>query len=186
MVDLPVIDPSWTLFLDRDGVINHEKQSDYIYNYAEFVFYPGALDALRLLAARFSRIIIVTNQRGVEKKLMTEDDLIGLHQQMVAVIEEHGGRIDAIYYCTSLDNDHPNRKPQAGMALQAKKSFPEIDFRKTFMVGNNISDMEFGRNAGVKTVFVLTTSPLQELPHSKIDYHFADLAGFANALESQI
>ena len=186
MVELPAIDRSWTLFLDRDGVLNHEKQNDYIYNYSEFVFYPGALDALKLLASRFGRIIIVTNQRGVEKQLMTEADLLQLHEQMVAIIKEHGGRIDAIYYCTSLNNDHPDRKPQAGMALQAKKSFPEIDFRKTFMVGNNISDMEFGRNAGVKTVFVLTTSPLQELPHSKIDYHYADLAGFANAIESQI
>ena len=186
MAELPLIDRSWTLFLDRDGVINHEKHNDYVYNYSEFVFYPGALDALKLLASRFGRIIIVTNQRGVEKLLMTEANLIDLHKEMVAIIEENGGRIDAIYYCTSLDNNHPDRKPQAGMALMAKKSFPEIDFRKTFMVGNNISDMEFGRNAGVNTVFVLTTSPLQELPHSAIDYAFPDLAGFANAIESQI
>ena len=186
MSEFPVIDRSWTLFLDRDGVINHEKQNDYVYNYSEFIFYPGALDALRLLAERFGRIIIITNQRGVEKKLMTEDDLILLHGQMVAAVEEHGGKIDAIYYCTSLENNHPDRKPQPGMALKAKKSFPEIDFRKTFMVGNNISDMQFGKNAGTLTAFVLTTSPDQVIPHESIDFHFKDLAGFANAVESQI
>ena len=72
------------------------------------------------------------------------------------------------------------------MALKAKKSFPEIDFRKTLMVGNNISDMLFGRNAGVHTAFVMTTSPDQQIPHEAIDFHFKDLAAFANAIESQI
>ncbi|MEJ7684412.1 MAG: HAD hydrolase-like protein [Segetibacter sp.] len=69
------------------------------------------------------------------------------------------GRLDAIYYCTSLDNNHPNRKPQAGMALLAKEIFSEIDFSKSIMVGNNLSDMFFGRNAGTFTAYVKTTNP---------------------------
>lgn len=182
MSELPVVDKSWTLFLDRDGVINHEKHLDYVYNFAEFKFYPGVLDALRSLSEVFGRIVVVTNQRGVEKKLMTEDDLITLHQEMLAEIQAAGGRIDAIFYCTSLDNDHPNRKPQAGMALLAQQSFPEIDLQKSIMVGNNISDMQFGRNAGMLTAFVLTTSPDQQLPHPAIDFSFSNLPAFADGI----
>ncbi len=67
MFDLSKIDNSWTLFLDRDGVINHEKYQDYIYNYDEFNFYDGVLEALKLLTARFDRILIATNQKVLVK-----------------------------------------------------------------------------------------------------------------------
>jgi D-glycero-D-manno-heptose 1,7-bisphosphate phosphatase len=182
MLDLQKIDRSWTLFLDRDGVINHEKHMDYVYNFLEFEFYDGVREALKKLAGLFGRIIIVTNQRGVEKNLMTEESLLDLHRQMLQEIEVSGGRIDAIYYCTSLTDDHPNRKPQPGMAHLAKESFPEIDFARSIMVGNNLSDMFFGRNAGMFTVFVQTTSPDQALPHPAIDLAFTNLPSFAEAL----
>jgi histidinol-phosphate phosphatase family protein len=162
-------------------VINHEKHLDYVYNYMEFEFYHGVRAALKKLAALFGKIIIVTNQRGVEKKLMTEESLLDLHRQMMQDIEVSGGRIDAIFYCTSLVDDHPNRKPQPGMASLAKESFPEIDFSRSIMVGNNLSDMFFGRNAGMYTVFVQTTSPDLPLPHPAIDLSFTGLPAFADA-----
>jgi D-glycero-D-manno-heptose 1,7-bisphosphate phosphatase len=183
MLDLSKIDKSWTLFLDRDGVINVEKYLDYVYNYAEFTFYEGTPEALKKLSKLFGRLIIITNQRGVEKKLMTEDALIELHKEMLGDIETSGGKIDAIYYCTSLDNNHPNRKPQAGMALLAKKTFPEINFSKAIMIGNNLSDMFFGRNAGTYTVYVKTTNRDVELPHPAIDLVFNDLADFADNIK---
>ncbi|MBS1974038.1 MAG: histidinol phosphate phosphatase, partial [Bacteroidetes bacterium] len=65
MLNLKQIDKSWTLFLDRDGVINHEKEQDYIYHYGEFVFYDGAREALKIFSGTFSLIIIATNQRGI-------------------------------------------------------------------------------------------------------------------------
>ena len=182
MFDLKKIDKSWTLFLDRDGVINVEKYMDYVYDYSEFIFTNGTLDALKKLSKVFGRIVIITNQRGVEKQLMTEDALIELHKEMIHDIELNGGRIDAIFYCTSLDNAHPNRKPQPGMALLAKESFPEIDFSKTIMVGNKLSDMNFGRNAGTYTVYVTTTDPDIELPNLAIDLVCKDLFDFANNL----
>lgn len=184
MLDLQQIDNHWTLFLDRDGVINHEKYQDYVYNYDEFIFYDGVLDALRTFAGRFGRIIITTNQRGIGKGLMTEVDLHEIHARMVHDIEAAGGRIDKIYYCTSLDNDHSHRKPNPGMALEAARDFPEIDLQRSLIVGNNISDMEFGRNAGMFTVFVKTTHPEQPLPNPTIDLAVNDLAGFAKALQS--
>jgi histidinol-phosphate phosphatase family protein len=176
------VNKDWTLFLDRDGVINHEKVEDYIYHYGEFTFYKGALEAIKILSQKFPRIILVTNQKGVGKGLMTEDSLQDIHKNMLEEISKAGGRIDSIYYCTALDSNHSHRKPNPGMAFQAKQDFPEIDFSKSLMVGNNISDMEFGRNAGMHTVFVKTTSPDQTLPHSAIDLAFNDLLDFAKAL----
>lgn len=186
MLDLRKIDRSWTLFLDRDGVINHEKHQDYVYSYPEFRFYNGALEALQTLSQRFGKMIVVTNQRGVEKKLMSEEALISLHQDMMVDIKKNGGKIDAIYYCTSLEDNHPNRKPQPGMAFLARESFPDIEFSKSIMVGNNISDMMFGRNAGMYTIFVRTTSPNQSLPHPAVDMDFDDLTSFARFLESAL
>jgi len=182
MLDLKTIDKTWTLFLDRDGVINLEKEGDYIYNASEFVFYEGVTEAIGLLAKRFGDIVLVTNQRGVGKELMTELDLMDVHNHMLKNIEAADGRIDAIYYCTSLDNDHPDRKPQPGMALKAKEDFPGIDFGKSVMVGNKMSDMRFGRNAGMHTVYIQTTHPRQPIPHPDIDLAFKSLLNFAAAL----
>ena len=180
MPKLAEIDKSWTLFLDRDGVINVEKYLDYVYDYSEFTFYEGTLQALKKLSALFGRLIIITNQRGVGKKLMTEEALLKLHQQMMLTIEAEGGKIDAIFYCTSLDNSHPNRKPQPGMGLLAKKKFPDIDFSKSIMIGNNTSDMFFGRNLGTYTVYVKTTDSAIKIPNPAIDLVFNDLADFAS------
>ena len=182
MLDLSLIDKSWTLFLDRDGVINHEKYQDYVYSYDEFVFYDGVPQAMKILAERFGLIIIVTNQKGIGKGLMTDTDLLNIHAQMAKAIMAAGGRIDMIYYCPALDNNHPYRKPNPGMARQAQQDYPAIDMSKSLIVGNNISDMEFGRNAGMHTVFVKTTHPQQALPHPAIDLAINDLPAFAKAL----
>ena len=180
--DFSHINEEWTLFLDRDGVINVEKNEDYIRQWKEFEFYPESLSALPILANKFPRIIITTNQKGVGKGLMTEDDLTNIHSNMVQQIELVNGRIDHIYYCTDLDNDSPNRKPQAGMAFQAAAQFPLIQLNKSIMVGNRMSDMEFGRNAGMYTIFLATTHPETKFPDTKIDYRFDNLFQFAQAL----
>lgn len=184
MLPLQLIDNSWTLFLDRDGVINHEKHLDYVYRYSEFVFYDGVKEALRILSQYFGIIVLVTNQRGVGRGLMTEQDLLDIHQQMMTDINQSGGRIDKIFYCTSTDNSHPDRKPNPGMALRAKEKFPLIDFNRSIMVGNNLSDMEFGRNAGMFTVYVKTTNPDVSLPHPLIDMACANLGELADAIHA--
>lgn len=176
------ITEDWTLFLDRDGVINHEKKEDYIRNWSEFKFYEESLAALPLLAQKFSRIIITTNQKGIGKGLMTDSALNLIHQNMTNQIIELGGRIDAIYYCPDLDNLSINRKPQPGMAYQAKAAFPSIDFKQSIMVGNRMSDMEFGRNAGMHTVYLATTHPEAPFPDTKIDYRYDHLLQFAASL----
>lgn len=182
MLNLQTIDTTWTLFLDRDGVINEEKEDSYIFHYGEFHFYEGALEALKRFAGVFGHIVIVTNQRGVGKGLMSAADLQNIHDEMIMAIVAHGGRIDRIYFADSLDNAHPLRKPQPGMAHAAQRDLPEIDFTKCIMIGNNISDMEFGRNAGMYTVFLTTTNPGQVLPHVSIDLAFSSLYDFAKHL----
>jgi D-glycero-D-manno-heptose 1,7-bisphosphate phosphatase/D-glycero-alpha-D-manno-heptose 1-phosphate guanylyltransferase len=176
------IQQDWTLFLDRDGVINHEKKEDYIRNWTEFEFYKESLLALPILAQKFNKIIITTNQKGIGKGLMSADDLALIHQNMTNKIVELGGRIDAIYYCPDLDNASINRKPQPGMAYQAKTTFPEIDFKRSIMVGNRMSDMEFGRNAGMHTVYLATTHPEAPFPDTKIDYRYDNLFQFAQSI----
>ena len=176
------INTNWTLFLDRDGVINEEKKEDYIRNWDEFKFYPESLLAMPILAQKFNRIIITTNQKGIGKGLMTTVDLSDIHDKMTSEILVAGGRIDEIFYCPDLDNLSPNRKPQPGMALQAKAKYPSIDFSKSIMVGNRMSDMEFGRNAGMYTVYLATTHPEAPFPDIKIDDRFDHLFQFAKAL----
>ncbi|MBN8838564.1 MAG: HAD family hydrolase [Sphingobacteriia bacterium] len=179
---LPAIDKTWTLFIDRDGVINHEKKEDYILNWNEFVFYDGVKEAMKTLNPLFNRIVMVTNQKGVGRGLMSLNDLENIHVNMLSEIEATGGRVDHIFFCSDINNDSPNRKPNPGMALQAKEKYPEIDFSKSIMVGNKISDMEFGRNAGIHTVFVATTNPETAFPHPSVDFRFNDLLDFAQAL----
>jgi D-glycero-D-manno-heptose 1,7-bisphosphate phosphatase len=181
--DLTLIDRTWTLFLDRDGVINQEKENSYIFHFGEFRFYDQVKEALRIFASVFGRIVVVTNQRGVGKGLMTAEELEIIHDKMLAEVAQSGGRIDRIYYADSLDENHPHRKPNPGMALAARADFPEIDFHRALMVGNNLSDMEFGRNAGMHTVYLRTTHPDQPLPHPAIDLAFNSLYDFAKHLQ---
>lgn len=171
-----------TLFLDRDGVLNHQKEGSYIFTWDEFVFYDGVLKAMQLFASQFKYIFIVTNQRGVGKGLMTEKELQQIHHNMQISIELAGGRIDGIYYCPELES--PCRKPEPGMALQAQKDFPAIDFSKSIMVGNSMSDMEFGRNIGATTVFIASTNPSVDKHDHRIDAVYNSLEDFANYLQS--
>lgn len=181
-LDLDLIDHSWTLFVDRDGVINQEKKDEYVHNWKEFKFYDGVKEAFQIFGKKFGKVIIISNQRGVGRKLMTEDDLRDIHKNMQAAIEAAGGRIDKIYYCTSPDSKNICRKPNPGMAFLAKKDIPGIDFARSIMIGNKPTDMLFGRYAGIHTVFVRTTNPLQPFPHPHIDLVFDSLADFAKAL----
>lgn len=145
---------NWTLFLDRDGVINTELPDDYVKRPEEFVFEPGALQGLASLAPLFNRIIIVTNQRGVGAGLMTQADLDLVHEMMLLEMKSHRIVIDRIYAATDKDRQSIRRKPHPFMGHQAKQDFPDIDFSKSVMVGNSRGDIEFGRALGMTTVFI--------------------------------
>lgn len=175
MMDFKQVDRSWTLFLDRDGVINYEKIGDYVTRWEDFRFYDGVLDALNIFAKQFGYIFIVTNQRGVSKGLMTERDLTDIHRHMLGAINAHGGRIDHIYYCIDMEDESPNRKPGPGMGLAAKKDFPKIDFSRSIMIGNTINDMVFGKNLGMHSVFISSNRPAPPLPDATTDAVYPSL-----------
>jgi len=177
------IDSGWSLFLDRDGVINKKLDEDYVKNYDEFEFIKGFLDAIPVLSSIFIRIVIVTNQQGVGKGLMELGELHTIHNKMLEVIKKSNGRIDNIYYCTATrDEDSFFRKPNIGMALKAKKDFPDINFKKSVIVGDSISDMQFGRRMKMKTVFITENFSIVEINPFLIDYVYPDLCSFANDL----
>ncbi len=181
-LDLSTITREWTLFIDRDGVINNETVGEYVLHWEQFIFSKGVLQSFKKLSRVFGRLLLVTNQRGVGKGLMTKEALDSIHYEMQREIAVVGGHLDKIYFCTDIDNSSVNRKPNPGMAVQAKKDFPELDFSKSIMVGNKPSDMRFGRSAGMYTVFLATTNPDQAYPHHDIDLRFNNLAEFAAAL----
>ncbi|MFN6375136.1 MAG: HAD-IIIA family hydrolase [Chitinophagia bacterium] len=180
--DLRNIDHTWSVFIDRDGVINEQKEGGYILNWEEFRFLPDVKNALEILSNKFDRIVVISNQRGVGKGLMSEASLNDIHQKMKDEVVLANGRIDEIFYCTSIENCHPDRKPNPGMAYRAKKSFPEINFSKTIMIGNKLSDMYFAQHAGVYAIFLSTTNPEVAFPHPIIDDRYASLFDFAKQL----
>ncbi len=175
------IDTSWTLFLDRDGVINKKLENDYVKHWIEFEFMEGAIDSLKFLNSVFGHIIVVTNQQGIGKRIYRTEDLELIHKNMLYEIDYHGGRIDKVYFSPHLAaENHPTRKPGIGMALAAQKDFPAIDFKKSVIIGDSLSDMEFGRNAGMHTVYI---SPKQN-EDPRIDFNFSSLNYFMIALQN--
>ncbi len=172
-------DKNWTLFLDRDGVINVETLGSYITNWNEFQFSEGAIDALQHLGEIFGTIVVVSNQRGVGRGIMSMESLKEINVQMVSNIAMAGGRINKVYCCTAVDDHDHNRKPNIGMAMQAQQDFPEIDFKRSVMVGNSLSDMEFGKRLAMRTVFLTSKHEPFMLPHDLIDEQYSSLQAFA-------
>ncbi|HLP19919.1 MAG TPA: HAD-IIIA family hydrolase [Chitinophagales bacterium] len=183
--ELP-IDKTWTLFLDRDGVINLHYPNDYVKTWDEFYFLEGVLDALNSLSEVFKRILVVTNQQGVGKELMSKDDLQFIHDEMLREVRKYGGRLHAIYAATELvaNDTQQMRKPGIGMALKAKKDFVDIDFVKSIMVGDSITDMQFGKNAGMITVFIGDTAKVKEMDKQYVDHFCDSLLHFAGLVSS--
>lgn len=172
-----IITKEWTLFLDRDGVINDRIIDGYVTKIEEFVFLPNILEAFKIFKNRFKKVIIVTNQQGVGKGIMKYEDVENVHNYMIQMIENHGGKVDKIYFCPQLKSEVDNyRKPSPKMAFFAKNDFPEIDFEKSIMIGDMNSDIEFGKNAGMKTIFV-GDNELKLNPDDRFDslYDFAKI-----------
>lgn len=173
----PVFD---ALFLDRDGVINKQIEGGYVRNAAQFVFLDGSLEALKVMSQFFRRIIVITNQRGVGKGIMSRIDLMRVNSYMVKKVKEAGGRIDKIYSCTDIDENSPDRKPNTGMALMAKRDYPDVDFKKSLMVGDSISDIDFANKAGIPAILVGDKYAREEIS----DLHI--LAKYGSLLEMSV
>ena len=169
------IDKSWVLFLDRDGIINERIIGGYVQNRSQFHLLDGVKEAIKIFKEKFGYIFVATNQQGIGKGIMTENDLLRVHDYMEDLI---GLKFDKIYFCPSLfEENSPRRKPNIGMALEAKRDFPAIDLSKSIMVGDSFSDISFGRNAGMKTVYIHS-----EKKHDEADLNYSSLYQFAKEL----
>lgn len=150
-----VIDKSWTLFLDRDGVINERIKNGYVTCWEDFKLLPGVIKALKILRSIFGRLIIITNQRGIALGLMSEEDLKLIHKNMLKLFSSNGITIDAIYYCPhNLDENCECRKPRPGMIKRALLDFPDIDLKKAILVGDTDIDIQTAKNAGIYSIHV--------------------------------
>lgn len=143
-----------TLFLDRDGVLNRHLPGDYVRTPAMWEWMPGVLEEFPRWAGKFRRIVLVSNQRGVGKGVMSDADLSRIHAGMMADILAAGGRLDLALYCTAVEADDPRRKPNTGMFREAQQLFPEIDAKSSVMVGDSPSDAAFAGNCGMQFILL--------------------------------
>jgi histidinol-phosphate phosphatase family protein len=151
----PLIDNSWTLFLDRDGVINSFEKGKTIGSIKDFNFIAGSIEGIVMATQIFGRIIVVTNQQGVFTHEIDATDLEKIHFYIQDCVKAKKGKIDAIYYCPYPSKWNPRcRKPNPGMAIWAKQDFPEIDFKKSIIIGDSKTDMEFGANLGMFKILI--------------------------------
>jgi histidinol-phosphate phosphatase family protein len=163
-------DDSWTLFLDRDGVINKRIWDGYVKETHEFEFLPGIPEAIAELTDLFRYIFVVTNQQGVGKGLMSERNLNEIHRYMRQSIEACGGRITKTYYAPGMaSKENQLRKPNPGMAYLAQRQFEGVDFNKSIMVGDTDTDILFGKELGMKTVRILSTEKMRVTADVTID-----------------
>lgn len=141
-----------TVFLDRDGVINvPAAEHDYIKSWAEFAFLPGVPAAIRALNEAGYLVLVVTNQRGVARGLMSLAAVDEIHRRMCQALEEIGARIDGIYVCPHEAGRCSCRKPDIGLFLQAERDFA-IDKADSWMVGDSGSDAAAGARYGVRAI----------------------------------
>ncbi len=143
------------LFLDRDGVINIEK--NYLYKIKDFEFLDGIFDLCRYFINHGYIIIVITNQSGIARKYYTEDDFAILTSWMKREFENKGIMVSKVYHCPH----HPDingkcscRKPNTGMILQAKEDF-NINLRDSVLVGDHVKDIQAGINANIGTTYLL-------------------------------
>lgn len=142
------------IFLDRDGVINHD--TNYVHKIEGFEFISGSKEAVKLLNQAGYKIFIISNQSGIGRGYYTADDVEILHKYMIDEIKKVGGKIEKIYYCPHiLEANCECRKPNPYFVFQAQKEF-DIDLSKSFFIGDHDVDFACGKNADLKTIGVLS------------------------------
>ena len=151
------------LFLDRDGVINRKLPDAYVRTPEEFDFLPGVPEAVRMAREYFHRIIVVTNQQGIGKGIMSIEELENVHACMIDGLQLAGASLDAIYFCPELSGpDAMCRKPNIGMVLQAFQDFPDILLNESVIAGDSPTDMKLGERCGMSTVLIRSHQDYQE------------------------
>jgi D-glycero-D-manno-heptose 1,7-bisphosphate phosphatase len=175
-------------FIDRDGVLNEERA--FVHRAEDFVFVPGAVQALRALQAQGYLLVVVTNQSGIARGLYSEADYHALTRHIRERLESEGIHLDAVEYCPHLPDAPVERyriqcdcrKPKPGMLNRAIRALG-IDVGASFLVGDRLSDVEAGRAAGIGRCFLVRTGySLTEEAVARADGVYEDLRACAEAV----
>ncbi len=155
------------VLVDRDGVLNRRAPlGDYVKSWAEWEWLPGAVTALASLHRAGYRVMIVSNQAGIARGLVTPAALDNIHSRMRSDVEAAGGQIDAIYTCPHhWDDGCACRKPRPGMLFQAQREF-NLDLTRTFFLGDDARDAEAAEAAGCLFAEVSERTPLSSYAES--------------------
>jgi D-glycero-D-manno-heptose 1,7-bisphosphate phosphatase len=172
----------WTVFVDRDGVINRRVVGDYVRSTAQLELLPGSIDALARLSRAAAHVIVVTNQAGIGKGLLTVDDFERVNGVIIDAVVATGGHLDAVLHCPHVPADACRcRKPGPGLAEQADERFGDIDHARSVMIGDSAGDIRFGADLGMATVLVTGTGGDHD-GAPEPDLRADDLAGAADLL----
>lgn len=173
------------LFLDRDGVINrYPGDREYVTSWERFRFLPGAKKALSELSKKYD-LFVVSNQAGVGKGVYHQRELDRITENMLKAVKREGGAIKQVFYCTHRQEENCGcRKPKAGLLTLARKKY-RLNLKDSFFVGDTIRDIETARNAGCKSILVL--SGKEKLPGKRDwqlqpDFVFKNLKSAADFL----
>ena len=152
------MDEALIVFLDRDGVINQDSPADFVKSWAEFRFLPGALEALRLLKQAGAKVVVVSNQSGINRGIYAAEDLEEIDRRFKAAVSDSGGDITASYYCPHRpDEGCACRKPGTGLIDRAARELNlDLERSRAYFVGDRQTDIATGRRAGLVTILVLS------------------------------
>ena len=187
------IAPKCVVGLDRDGVINVDI-GDYVYKKEDWKFEDGSLDAIVKLRKLGHKIVIITNQGGIEKGLYTQDDVDKLHTYMFEELGKAGcPSIDGLYYSASSAKNDMYAKPNTGMFKRCEKEVPHVKFSKGYYVGDRIRDLKAALKMGAKPILVRTGhgKETEQLINKRFTYKnirkatkvFDNLAAFVDSLD---
>lgn len=152
----PVVNVPSTVFLDRDGVINVDSP-DYVKNWNEFHFIPGSLEAIARLTQNGISVIIITNQSGINRRIIPLEELEGIHRRLKQAVRDSDGRVTDIFYCPHRpDEGCECRKPKPGLIVAARRRY-SIDLSRTIMVGDSDKDVLAGQAAGCGGTILIKT-----------------------------
>jgi len=169
------------VFFDRDGIVNVPPAGGarYIERPEDFQILPEFLEALRIANERGYVAVIATNQKGVATGRITPEALMEMHRRLIEVVLRNDLRLLDILINTSDDDAHPSRKPNPGMLLSAAAEHG-LDLKRSWMIGDHVRDIEAGRRAGCRTIFVG--------PHTVpgADYLVSDMAALVEFLRQQL
>ena len=172
------------IILDRDGVIN-EDSDDYIKSPAEWQPIAGSLEAIAKLSQNGYRVVVVTNQSGLGRKLFTIEALNAIHMKMDTHLAQFGGVIDAVFFCPHIPKDKCNcRKPKPGLYNDVSERL-RVSLSKVFCVGDKMTDIQAIQSAGGKPVLVRTGKGQSEIDQGLVPEGipiYNDLAEFVDEI----